>query len=150
MTPFRILFLIFLVVPIVEIYLLITVGGLIGAMPTILLVVFTAVLGALLLRFQGFATFQRVQREMAHGQIPAMAMMEGVVLLFAGALLLTPGFFTDTIGFLCLIPPLRQWGIRLLIQRVVISRFDTSGPTGSSHSAGGRTIEGDFQRRDDE
>lgn len=150
MTPFRILFLFFLVVPIIEIYLLITVGGLIGAVPTILLVVFTAVLGAVLLRQQGFATLKRVQDEMGQGQIPAMAMMEGVVLLFSGALLLTPGFFTDTIGFLCLVPPLRRWGIRLLMQRVIMGGFSVGQSDDSSRPERGRTIEGDFQRRDDD
>lgn len=150
MTPFRILFFLFLVVPIVEIYLLITVGGLIGAVPTILLVVFTAVLGAVLLRQQGFATLRRVQDEMSQGEIPAMAMMEGVVLLFSGALLLTPGFFTDTIGFLCLVPPLRRWGIRLLMQRVIMGGFSAGRSDGSSPPERGRTIEGDFQRRDDD
>ncbi len=150
MTPFRALFLLFLVVPIVEIYLLITVGGLIGVMPTILLVILTAILGALLLRYQGFMTFQRVQSELAQGQIPAMAMMEGVLLLLAGALLLTPGFFTDAIGFFCLVPPLRRWLIRLLMQRVIVRSFGASNVDDSPRSDGGRTIEGDFRRRDDD
>ncbi len=150
MTPFRTLFLLFLVVPIVEIYLLITVGGLIGVMPTILLVILTAILGALLLRYQGFMTFQRVQGELAQGQIPAMALMEGVVLLLAGALLLTPGFFTDAIGFVCLVPLLRRGLIRLLMQRVLVRSFGVGGVDDSPRSDGGRTIEGDFRRRDDD
>ncbi|MCF6218813.1 MAG: FxsA family protein [Gammaproteobacteria bacterium] len=133
-----------------EIYLLITVGGLIGVMPTILLVILTAILGALLLRYQGFMTFQRVQSELAQGQIPAMAMMEGVLLLLAGALLLTPGFFTDAIGFFCLVPPLRRWLIRLLMQRVIVRSFGASNVDDSPRSDGGRTIEGDFRRRDDD
>ncbi len=150
MTPFRTLFLLFLVVPIVEIYLLITVGGLIGVMPTILLVILTAILGALLLRYQGLMTFRRVQSEVAQGQIPAMALMEGMLLLLAGALLLTPGFFTDAIGFFCLVPPLRRGLIRLLMQRVIIQSFGAGGGGDSPRSDGGRTIEGDFRRRDDD
>ena len=103
---FQILLLLFLVVPIIEIYLLIQVGGYLGAGTTIFLVVFTAVLGAWLLRIQGFSTMRRVQNSVARGEIPAIEMLGGVLLLLSGALLLTPGFFTDTIGFLLLFPVL--------------------------------------------
>ena len=149
-----ILFLLFLIVPIVEIYLLIKVGGVIGAFSTIFLVIFTAVLGAFLLRQQGFATMQRVQQSLAQGQLPAMAMLEGLVLLIAGALLLTPGFFTDTIGFLCLVPPMRRWMIRRLMQNVLVKGFGpASGPQhdGSSQEPppGSRVIEGEYRREDD-
>ena len=89
MNPVGILFLLFLLVPLVEIYFLIKVGSLIGAIPTIALVVFTALLGAMLLRFQGWATVQRTRTTMARGELPALEMLEGVLLLFAGALLLT-------------------------------------------------------------
>ena len=112
MNPFQLLFVLFLVIPLAEIYLLIKVGGIVGAGPTVFLVVFTAVLGAWLLRIQGFSTLARVRSTMSQGGIPAIEMMEGAVLLVSGALLLTPGFFTDTIGFLCLIPALRRAMIR--------------------------------------
>jgi UPF0716 protein FxsA len=105
---FRLLFLLFLVIPIVEIYFLIKVGSVIGALWTVFLVVATAVLGAALLRQQGFSTFQRAQQSLAQGQLPATAMLEGVALVISGALLLTPGFVTDTIGFLLLTPLVRQ------------------------------------------
>jgi len=105
---FRFLFLLFLVIPLIEIYFLIQVGQVIGAAWTIFLVVATAVIGAFLLRLQGFQTLLRAQDVMARGQIPAMEMMEGLCLLVSGALLLTPGFFTDTLGFLLLLPPLRR------------------------------------------
>lgn len=118
---FQILLLLFLLVPILEIYLLIEVGSLIGAFSTILLVVFTAVLGAALLRWQGFTTFQRVREAMARGEVPAIEMMEGVVLLICGALLLTPGFFTDAIGFLCLVPSVRRYFIMEVIKRQSVS-----------------------------
>lgn len=104
----KILLLLFLTVPVVEIYLLIQVGGIIGAIPTILLIIGTAVLGAYLLRMQGINTLARVQKTMAAGEIPALEVMEGLVLLVAGALLLTPGFFTDTVGFLMLVPGIRR------------------------------------------
>src|SRR5690606_24280806 len=95
-------------VPFVEIYLLLQVGGIIGAIPTIFLVVLTAVLGAWLLRQQGLATLQRLQVSMAQGTLPAYEMVEGPILLMGGILLLTPGFITDIMGFACLIPPLRR------------------------------------------
>lgn len=103
MNPFYILFLLFLGIPLLEIYLLIEVGAKIGALPTVFLVVFTAVLGVFLLRIQGFSTLTRLRGTLAQGGIPAVEMLEGAVLLVTGALLLTPGFFTDALGFLCLV-----------------------------------------------
>ncbi len=98
----------FIGVPLIEIYLFIQVGGLIGALPTVLLVIVTAVLGVALLRSQGFQTMAKFQQEVTTGQLPANTMLEGVALIFGGTLLLTPGFLTDTIGFLCLFPYTRQ------------------------------------------
>ena len=92
----------------IEIYLLIKVGGIIGAAWTIILIIGTAVLGAYLLKRQGIATLNRVQNTMNRGEIPAIEMVEGLILLISGALLLTPGFFTDAIGFLALTPQLRR------------------------------------------
>lgn len=148
---FRLLFILFLAVPLIEIYILIKVGGLIGAIPTIFLVVFTAVLGALMLRWQGFTTLQRVRGMLARGEIPAVEMLEGAVLLVSGALLLTPGFFTDAVGFLCLVPPLRRAAIQWFISRHIVGG---GGPGGSSrerrhHPGGHRTIEGEFWREPD-
>ena len=102
------LFLLFLLVPMLEIYLLIQVGGVIGALPTVLLVVLTAFIGAYLLRQQGFATLQKAQESLARGELPAGSLLEGAILLVTGALLLTPGFFTDAVGFICLVPVARQ------------------------------------------
>jgi len=139
----------------VEIYLLIKVGGIIGALPTVFMVVFTAVLGAWLLRIQGFATLARVRRTMAQGGIPAIEMLEGAVLLVSGALLLTPGFFTDAIGFLCLIPSLRRAMIRWMLGRFLTPPGGFGGTGGSrrdSHSSGPHrpnTIEGEYRREDD-
>lgn len=150
---FRFLLILFIVVPIIEIYFLIKVGGLFGALPTIALVVFTAVLGTLLLRWQGLSTIARVQANLAVGQVPAIEMMEGVVLLLCGALLLTPGFFTDAIGFLCLITPVRRGLIMSVIGRFgakVTPAGPGSGPTQRSDSANGpATLEGEFRREDD-
>ncbi|MDD9884381.1 MAG: FxsA family protein [Gammaproteobacteria bacterium] len=114
----RVFFLAFLLVPLAEIYLLISVGGAIGAGWTIALVVFTALAGAALVRAQGFATLARARAQLARGQPPALEMLEGLLLFAAGALLLTPGFFTDAVGFALLLPPLR----RGLIGRVLGGR----------------------------
>lgn len=113
---FRVLFLLFLLVPLIEIYFLIQVGEVIGAGWTIFLVVATAVIGAFLLRMQGLSTLQRAQMSMSQHQLPAMEMMEGVALLISGGLLLTPGFFTDTFGFILLVPPFRQALLKKMMQ----------------------------------
>jgi UPF0716 protein FxsA len=149
---FRFLFLLFLIVPVVEIYLLIQVGSVIGALNTIAIVIGTAVLGAYLLKRQGLSTFARVQETMARGEVPAIEMMEGILLLITGALLLTPGFFTDTIGFLGLIPGIRRAFIIWLLKRGAIIQFQgrngpKNGPQGPS-SRGPDAIEGEFRRED--
>lgn len=150
---FRILFSLFLVIPLLEIYLLIKVGGIIGAWPTVFLVVFTAMLGATLLRHQGLYTLNKVQTAMARGELPTMAMLEGVVLILCGALLLTPGFFTDALGFLGLVPPLRQAAIRTLLTRGVVSAmggaYQQRHPHHEQQGEGPRTIDGEYRREDD-
>ncbi len=143
MIPFPLLFLLFLLVPLLEIYLLIEVGGVIGALPTVALVVLTAVLGAFLLRLQGFSTMNRMRATMMRGRLPAVEILEGGALLLAGALLLTPGFFTDAIGFLLLIPPLRRYLILKFIDRITINGI------AGREARGPRTFDGEFWRDDD-
>ena len=145
MSFFHLLFLLFLAVPLVEIYVLIQVGGVIGALPTVFLVVFTAVLGVLLLRHQGWITVRKVQTSMERGELPTIAMLEGVVLVVTGALLLTPGFFTDALGFLALVPPLRRAAIWALLRRGVVAAGPR--PDRPDHEGQGpRVIEGDYSR----
>jgi len=143
----QILLILFLVIPLVEIYFLISVGEVIGAFATVFMVVFTAILGAILLRSQGLSTLRRVQEASARGEIPALEMIEGMMLLVGGALLLTPGFFTDAIGFICLITPLRQAVIRYWIKRY------GSSIQGQSRrdpvSKGPKTLEGEYWKDDD-
>ena len=105
---FRILLILFLTVPLVEIVILIKIGKVIGAGYTIALVIGTAILGAALLRTQGISTLAKVQKNINRGQLPATELIEGLILLISGVLLLTPGFFTDMLGFLALVPILRQ------------------------------------------
>jgi len=114
---FLILLFVFVAVPILEISLLIQVGGAIGGFNTILFVIFTAFLGAYLVRQQGFATISKLQQETQAGRVPALQIAEGVALLFAGAVLLTPGFVTDAIGFFLLIPICRRTLIALIAAR---------------------------------
>jgi UPF0716 protein FxsA len=111
----------FLAVPIIEIYLLIQVGQVIGAGWTVLLVVLTAVIGVWLLRIQGLSTLTRAQRKLQENELPAREILEGMALVVAGAFLLTPGFFTDTIGFLLLFPPTRISLVSLVASRMVVS-----------------------------
>ena len=146
MRTFPIFAFLFLVVPVVEIYFLIEVGSVIGAPLTILLVVATAVIGAFLLRQQGMSTLARFQTSMASGSLPAKEMMEGVLLLLGGALLMTPGFFTDTIGFLCLIPITRQLMVNQIIKRSLFKA--QSGMAASNHSGvDGDIIEGEYSHK---
>ena len=155
------LLVLFIIVPIVEIYFLIKVGSIIGVIPTILIVIGTAILGTAMLRQQGLATLQRYQQSVASGRLPAQELIEGLALVFGGALLLTPGFVTDAIGFLCLIPATRQAIIRGLLKRVVVGGFSVMSEGGGdwgrgpeaprdhdSQSPGGRTIEGEYKVRD--
>ena len=147
----KFLFLLFLVVPLLEIYLLIEVGSAIGAMLTIFLVVFTAMLGAVLVRVQGFSTLTRVQSQLNDGQVPALEIMEGVCLFVAGALLLTPGFFTDAVGFVLPTPPLRRSIIRALLERQmshVQPGYVHGGNPGAQNQGGGRVIDVEYRNID--
>lgn len=107
----------FVLIPIVEMWILIEVGSRIGALPTIALVVLTASIGLSLLKRQGLATIMSARRKMDQGAIPASELVNGVMIAVGGALLLTPGFVTDTFGFLLLIPQTRQWVLFRLIDR---------------------------------
>ena len=102
------------VIPAVEIATFIRIGDVIGALPTILLTIFTAALGIVLVRMQGFFALADLQRAMVEGRAPFIEMLAGALLLLAGILLLIPGFVTDFIGFLLLIPPLRRLIARTL------------------------------------
>lgn len=129
-----------------EIYVLIRVGEAIGAIWAVFLIVFTSVLGVLLLRFQGLYTLQQAQAAVARGEMPAMPMLEGVALFFGGVLLVLPGFVTDFIGLMTLIGPLRRALIRRLLGRLMPPGPPPGGPF--DEGPGGRTIEGEYRRED--
>jgi len=136
MRTFPIFFTLFLVIPIIEIYFLIKVGEVIGIFPTILLVISTAVIGAGLLRQQGLSTLARFQQNLSNGKIPAQEMVEGIILAVGGALLMTPGFVTDTMGFLCLLPFSRKFIATNVIKRSS-AKFTAGMSGGMGGSAGG-------------
>ncbi len=129
--------------------MLIEVGGLIGALPTIVIIILTAIIGVHLLRQQGMATFSRMQARLARGEMPAIELLEGMILLVAGALLLTPGFVTDSIGFACMVPRIRQLVAGTLIKGGFIRVSGNSSRTPPPQSPQqGRTIEGEYDRED--
>jgi UPF0716 protein FxsA len=102
------LFSLFIVVPLLEIFAFIQVGSVIGALPTLALIVLTAAAGVLLVRWQGIKVVLEARRSLARNELPLAAVVHGSLLLLAGLLLLTPGFVTDAAGFLLLIPPVRS------------------------------------------
>ncbi len=145
MRVLQVLFLVVLIIPFAEIYLLLQVGSIIGALPTIFLVVFTAALGAWLLRQQGFATFQRFQASLAQGEIPAYEMIEGPIILLGGALLLTPGFITDMLGFACLGPSLRRKIAQYVLENHLLQ---AAGNFQQARAAEKNVLEGEFRKED--
>lgn len=146
----RFLFLMFIIIPVLEMWLLITIGQVIGALPTIALVLLTAVIGVNLLRAQGLSTLTRAQERMASGAIPAQEMAEGMALAVGGALLLTPGFVTDAFGFACLIPFTRKWLASkalsgLLANGHVVGGAAPQGTDKHNKNSGPMIIEGEYQ-----
>lgn len=155
---FQILFIAFITIPILEIYLLFQVGGIIGAGWTIFIVIVTAIIGASMLRQQGLATLTRLNQSMAQGQLPPTILVEGILLLLSGAFLLTPGFFTDTVGFLFLMPPVRKMIAGYLLSRGMFmsagmhSTYSSDSTTHSNHSRPreNNVIEGEYERKDED
>lgn len=136
--------LLFVAAPLIELYVLIQVGSVIGALPTILLSVLTAVIGGYLVRLQGLTVLMRVREAMDRGEAPALELLDGAILLLCGFALMLPGFITDAIGFALLLPGLRQALMRRYVhlmpaQGEVVVRREVSER---------RTIEGDWRRED--
>lgn len=115
---FRWLFLALLLIPAMELYVLISVGSMIGALPTIFITVMTALMGAWLMRFQGIMTLQKLQLQLLSGETPSRTLVEGALIVLGGMLLLIPGFITDVLGFTLLNEPVRAW----LAGRFIASR----------------------------
>ncbi|KOO16140.1 FxsA family protein [Vibrio ouci] len=165
---FPILLLLFIFVPIIEIGLFIQVGGFLGLWPTIALVLITAFVGASLVRSQGLQTLMSVQNRLQQGELPAQQIFEGVMLAVAGVLLLTPGFMTDALGMLVLLPAPRAMIAKYLMSKMVVKSMGSNGFHGSfqgdqfgqspfeqdpfhrDDSQQGSTFEGEFERKDDD
>jgi len=118
------LFLLFLLVPLIEIALFIQIGGFIGLFPTLAIVIITAVLGTILVRSQGLAVLNQVRGSFEELSDPTEPLAHGAMILFSGALLLTPGFFTDAVGFALLIPGVRGSIYRTIRSRIEVQRFE--------------------------
>ena len=146
------LFPIFVIVTLAEIYVLVTVGQAIGGLSTVLLVIITAFIGSRLLKQQGWSTMAKAQQSIAEGRTPAVEMFEGVVILVSGVLLLTPGFITDILGLLGLMPWSRSYFINHFLEKnaervfskknsVFINRGESSETKKTNKD---ETIEGEF------
>ena len=144
----------FIAVPMIEIALFIQVGGAIGLGWTLLIVLLTAVLGTFLVRAQGTAALNRLRTSFSDLQDPTEPLAHGAMILFSGALLLTPGFFTDAAGFALLIPAVRQAAFQAIRSRVHIQSFGQPGQ-GQSHAHQNQTyqrgdvIDGEYHEIDD-
>lgn len=136
------LFLLFLAVPLIEIGLFIQVGGWIGLWPTLLIVVLTALAGTWLVRSQGAQVLQKVRSSLDQLSDPTEPLAEGAMILFSGALLLTPGFFTDAVGFALLVPGFRRFVFREVRRRVHVQ---TVASPGSRRPGPDDVIEGDYE-----
>lgn len=149
------LLLLFVAVPILELYVILQVGQAIGVLPTIAVLVADSVLGSLLMRSQGRAAWRRFNDALAAGRPPAREVLDGVLVIFGGAFLLTPGFVTDVFGLLLLLPPTRAMFRRLIVRsltrRAMVVRVVTGrnphgpepGPAGGSYDVTGTATEVD-------
>lgn len=122
------LVLLFIVVPIVEIYVIIQVGEAIGVLPTIALLIIDSVLGSWLMRSQGRAVWRRFQQTVQAGRVPAREVADGVLVIFGGALLLAPGFVTDILGFFLVLPPTRALVRGTLVRRLTFGIMSGRAP----------------------
>lgn len=145
------LFLIFVAIPIIEIALFIQVGGFIGLWPTLATVILTAFFGTLLLRSQGFSTIVNLQNAVGQGKNPMDHIAHGALILIAGIVLLTPGFFTDAIGFCLLIPPIRAALIKAGAAKMAANSNIHVFQNGQTHAPEkGDIVDADFSVMDDE
>ena len=141
------LLLLLLAVPVGEVFIFLEVGSVIGTWPTVGLIVGTAVVGGLILRWQGLQTLARARRQLAANRLPVAEMAEGATLALAAVLLLTPGFFTDALGAVLLLPPLRRTLLRRLLARLAPHRAAGAGPAAAADGA--RVIDGEYRVLDD-
>ena len=125
----RLIFVVFTVVPLIEIACFILIGQAIGLWPTLLGVLVTALIGSILIRMQGIALIRQIRETVGRGQLPARALGDAMMVGIAGALLLAPGYFTDLIGILLLVPPVRNLVYRFLASRITVVGARPAQPT---------------------
>ncbi|MBX2807290.1 MAG: FxsA family protein [Cellvibrionaceae bacterium] len=142
----RFLVCLLIVMPLVELWVLIQVGSIIGALSTLVLVLLTAFLGLILLRFQGLQALMSARQKLVSRKLPIRELADGVFFAVGGALLLTPGFVTDAVGFACLTPGIRTWLLGSLVNHLKRQHGATSAQEASSAH---HIIEGDFERHKD-
>jgi UPF0716 protein FxsA len=135
------LIVLFIVVPIAELAVIIEVGSLIGFWPTIALLIADSVLGSVLMRSQGRAAWRRFNAAVAEGRAPTREVLDGVLVIFGGALLLTPGFLTDVFGVLFLLPPTRALVRGLLVRRATLRVMGAAGRRDGSEDVDGRAVD---------
>ncbi|MCV6594385.1 MAG: FxsA family protein [Silicimonas sp.] len=123
------LFLLFLIIPLIEIALFVQIGGAIGLFPTLAIVILTAIAGTYLVRSQGLAVLSQVQQSLNELRDPTEPLAHGAMILFSGALLLTPGFFTDALGLALMIPGFRSAVFRFLRARVKVQTMSYGAQT---------------------
>jgi UPF0716 protein FxsA len=128
------LLLLFILIPLLEIWLFIILGGFIGVYPTLFIILLTAILGTFLVKTQGINVLKEIQSKFNELENPTEPIVHGAMILFAGALLLTPGFFTDTIGFLLLLPKIRKAAFFWLKNKVNFVKYSSSGKVGGEKS----------------
>lgn len=146
----RLLFLLFMIVPLIEIAFFVVIGNAIGLWPTLAGVLVTAVAGSIVLKAQGTALFTRIREASARGILPARELGDAMMVGIAGVLLLTPGYFTDLLGILLLIPPVRTLIYAFLRSRIALVTPATAGFGTGPRRPDDRTIdldEGDWRRR---
>lgn len=127
----------FLVLPLIEIAVLIQVGQQIGALPTIALLIIISIAGAVLSKREGMAVWRRFQAALGRGEIPSTEILDGVLVIFAGALLLTPGFISDILGLSLLLPPTRAAVRKTLVKAskwMIARRFPVAVPINMAHN----------------
>ena len=134
----------FLTIPLIEVWILLQIADLAGLLNTIGLLILTSIIGALLVRREGISVFRKAKNEITQGQMPEKQILDGFLILLGGVLMLTPGFFTDIIGFLLLFPP-----TRLLLRTVVIKRLNSRISSPNSYIRNGR-VQWVYSERQDE
>ena len=142
--PLLLIVLVFIVVPIAELYVIIQVGQAIGALPTIAILIADSIIGSLLLRTQGRSAWRRFNDALAEGRVPAREVLDGALVIFGGAFLITPGFLTDIIGLFLLLPPtravVRSLTVKVFARRFVVSAVGAAG----AHAARRRRGRGEY------